>query len=127
MEKLNGYYSSIKRRMYPVMQRTKTNISETAGYYKNNAQYGWERGRKLAKFQKRNYAMTIAIETISAAANTKIRAKDAIPLISCLIFSVTNPIPGFGVLGFALGAAVNKKLANCVNTLKKAIPKLKIK
>ena len=58
-------YPSIKQKISPITQRAKVDITETVSFYKNNAQYGWERGRKLAKLQHRNPVTSFAIKTAS--------------------------------------------------------------
>ncbi len=124
--KLN-IYPVIRQKMSPYIQSTKVDISETVSFYKGNAAYGWERGRKLSKFQHRNPAVSFLIKTISTILNTKIRSKDITPLISCGLFSFTNPIPGAGVVGFALGKAANTKITKGCLFLKTAFAKIKLK
>ena len=120
-------YPTIKQKITPMTQRAKVDIGETISYYKNNAQYGWERGRKLAKLQHRNTVTTFAIKTASTIAHTKFRTKDVIPLISCALFSFTNPIPGMGVVGFALGKAFNGKISAGIKALTAMVSKIKLK
>ena len=118
-------YPSIKRKIINIAQTAKGDIVETTSYYSENAKYGWERGRKLAKFQHRNPITSFAIKTLSTAANTRIRVKDTIPLISCVIFSFSNPIPGMGAVGFALGKTLNTKIVNGLKSLKSLLVKVK--
>lgn len=120
-------YPKIKKRMSPYIKSAKSDINETIGFYHGNAKYGWERGRKLAKLQNRNPVTSLLIKTISTASHTRIRPKDITPLIGTAIFSFTNPIPGMGVVGFALGRGLHKKFAAGFDLLKNAISKMRIK
>ena len=125
LRKIN--YPTLKQKMTPLIQTTKRDVKETVGFYKGNAKYGWERGRKLARLQNRNPIMTFLIKTISTISRTRIRPKDITPLVGAGIFTFTNPIPGMGLVGFALGKGLHKTLATGFNALKSLIPKIRIK
>lgn len=120
-------YPKIKQRMEPYIKSAKSDIGETIGFYRGNAQYGWERGRRLAKFQNRNPIMSFIIKTISTASHTRVRSKDVTPLIGTALFSFTNPIPGMGIVGFALGRGLHQKIAVGLNKLKNIVSKIRIK
>ena len=116
-----------KRRLSRYIEPAIADISETKEYYLSNAKYGWIRGRRLAKQQNFNSVKRYIYETGSAIAKTKIRAKDIVPLITCVLFSVTNPFVGMGILGFALGQKFNTKIINGLKYIKNSLLKLKIR
>ena len=120
-------YPTIKQRMNPYIQSTKADMKETVQYYKGNFKSGWNNGSNLAKIQRRNPLMSFLIKAASSIAKTRIRGKDISPILGCVLFSFTNPIPGFGIVGFALGRGLHKKLLNGIIKLKNALPKLRIK
>lgn len=120
-------YPTIKEKFTPLIQTTKRDINETVGYYSGNAKYGWERGRKLAKFQKRNPVMSFLIKAASSISRTRIRPKDISPLIGAGIFTFTNPIPGLGLVGFALGKGLHERIAAGCATIMNIIKKVRIK
>ncbi len=120
-------YPKFKQHLSPIYNSAKNEIIETASFYSGNFRYGWERGRKLAKFQHRNSVTSFIIKAASSAAKTKIRSKDISPLMVCALFTFTNPIPGMGVAGFALGKACNKFFTKGIKALKHTVNKIKLK
>lgn len=127
MDYLNKFnYPAIKTRITPLITKTKAEIRETTGFYVGNAKQGWELGKEIAQQQNRNPITSFLIKSGKAISKTRIRGKDITPIVTSTIFFI-NPIPGMGVIGFALGKAIHPAIKKGFNILKSMTTKLRIK
>ena len=97
-----------KRRIAPYRNSVKRDIRETCRYYSKNAAKGWHKGENVVNEQECGLAPAFFVKALYAMANTRIRCKDVLPLLGCGIFSISNPLIGTGLIGFALGKLINK-------------------
>lgn len=119
-------YPVIRNRITPIITQTKSDLKETAGFYTGNAKHGWQLGQNIANQKKLDPITTFLVKTYKAISKTRIRGKDVTPLIGATIFSAT-PFLGTGLIGFALGKALNPKITQGLTILKKFISRIRIK
>ena len=108
----------LKRRFAPIRNAVKRDIKETAVFYSNNAKRGWQAGQVYLNEKDCGAAVGLLVKTVSAAAHTRLRGKDVLPLLGCGLFTFSNPFIGMGLVGYALGKSVNKFISKFVSGVK---------
>lgn len=87
----------------PKISAIKQNISQKKQYYKQNAQRGWQQGKRIAAENHYGKARALYTKTKKSIANTATIKE--LPGVLTVAGAIT-PIPGGFAVGYVLGKAI---------------------
>ena len=103
--KVNNIYIRTCRQYLRIQSgAVKNEMRGSVNFYRENAKYGWQQGKRLAQIKQYDKFQTTFLKLYASLLKTRVRAKDLPAIMGGL--GAISPFPGGTIAGFISGKLI---------------------